>query len=391
MTHYLLRLSALLLIFVALLGCVEDREVLRVQTYDETELAVLQAELNIGADPISYQMEFPQHMLNRGLQPPPINNQAALLGRVLFYDTRLSKNGTVSCASCHDQQLAFSDKVAFSEGFNGELTKRNSIALAATANFSTSYDGTGTPDNSSVQFFWDERASSIAEQSTMTISDPIEMGKSPLALQEELRDVALYRILNRKAFGTEDIAFFHIVEALEEFCNSLASTGSRFDDQLNWMAQGAPHGKSPFSRQELHGQALFEQHCAGCHSTDMTISVATVGNNGLDSDHTDLGVGGITGKTSDMGVFKIPMLRNIAVTAPYMHDGRFATLSDVIDHYNEGMVHSFTLSALLMAGDGQPKHHFLTDEDKEALVTFLNTLTDETFLQDDRFSDPFKR
>ncbi len=382
---------ALVLLLLSLSACIEDRESVSVRTYTDTELAILSEKLHVDAQPVDYQLRFPKHMQELGLRPQEINNHLAMLGRVLFYDTRLSKTNEVSCASCHDQGLAFADDEAFSKGFAGSLTKRNSISLAATANFSTSYDASQTANGEGVFFFWDERAQTIVEQSSLTITDPIEMGLEPAELEQRLREDPMYSILAKRAFRSNELSFTQVLLALQEFCNSISSTNSKFDDLLNWRV-GHQVGSNPFTQQELLGRGLFIDHCSSCHSRDMTLSSKSIANNGLDLEYADKGVGAHRRVEAFDGFFKIPMLRNIAVTAPYMHDGRFATLEEVIDHYNTGIANHPNLSDDLKdPSTNAPKRNFLTEGDKQALTAFLHTLTDYEFLADERFSDPFKR
>ena len=171
-------LLSLLTLSLILSSCLKDEVNVQYTVYNEEDYTVLQQVLNIENDKIDYVVELPQHMTRLGMRSPNINNNKALLGRVLFYDKQLSKNLSVSCASCHKQELAFSDDKAFSEGFDGELTLRNSLALGSVANFESSYDGGSSLSGKTQQFFWDERAHSIQQQSSLTIEDNIEMGMS---------------------------------------------------------------------------------------------------------------------------------------------------------------------------------------------------------------------
>jgi cytochrome c peroxidase len=361
-----------------------------VKQYSDEELSVLSKELDLPAQYDDYSIQLAEHMQIFGAKTPKISLPKATLGRVLFYDTKLSRNETVSCASCHHQELAFSDDKALSVGFNGELTKRNSLALAAVANFESSYDEATSSASAPVLFFWDERAHSIAEQSELTLQDPVEMGMDLRELADRLQEVDYYQILFSKAYNSDLVTPERITEALQEFCNTFVSVNSRFDEQMNRMiVPGQP--STTWSPLEQRGEALYQQNCASCHSHNMTTPMKAVANNGLDLDYADKGVGERFGDPAQYGVFKVPFLRNIALTAPYMHDGRFATLEDVLDHYSEGIQAHPNLSAELRNPDGTPKRMNFSTEDKDALILFLESVTDQQLTTDPKFSDPFKR
>jgi cytochrome c peroxidase len=340
------------------------------------------------------------------MQAPEINDVKALLGRVLFYDTKLSQNNSVSCASCHKQELAFSDNVARSKGFNGELTKRNSQALAATANFQSSYgtvDGAGNSLSNgphsdilvgqfpSAGFFWDERAFSIAEQSRQTIQDNVEMGMDLGELTGKLAEVDYYQVLFRKAYGAPAVTEDRVLDALQEFVNSFVSAETRFDKGMN-QTHNPFVDFAQFSQQENMGKRLFNENCSTCHGTDMSNQAERVAHNGLEILNEDLGVGGVTMLEEDEGKFKIPFLRNIALTGPYMHDGRFGSLEEVVDHYSEGIVMHPNLDSRLRItlSEDLPIKMDFSDSEKAALVAFLRTLTDDTLPYESRFSDPFR-
>ncbi|MCB0639870.1 MAG: c-type cytochrome [Lewinella sp.] len=396
-TRALLTLAVLALLSTA---CLQDDSVVSYQHYSEQEFQVISQSLNLPVERDHYGVQMAEHMLRAGAQPPTLNDAKATLGRVLFYDTKLSQNNSVSCASCHHQDLAFSDNKALSEGFDGGLTKRNSLALAATANFSSSY-GDGGPNGGpvvdiigfpggSIGFFWDERAGTIAHQSSLTIEDPIEMGMNLNELTAKLAQEEYYRILFQKAYGDELVSADRITDALQEFVNSFVSVGSRFDEGLN-NVPSPQVSFANFTSQENLGKDLFQANCASCHGADMTFpSGMNMANNGLDLVYEDKGLGEHTGLEENFGIFKIPFLRNVALTGPYMHDGRFATLEEVVDHYSSGIQAHENLSPQLREVNGQPLRMNFTDEEKAALVAFLETLTDPGFAQDVRYSDPFR-
>ena len=370
-------------------GCLEDSIDYTVKNYSDEEYAVISQELNLPRQFDDYSIQLAPHMQAFGAKTPQVSFAKATLGRVLFYDTKLSQNETVSCASCHHQELAFSDDKAFSTGFNGQLTKRNSLALAAVANFESSYDESTSSAGQPVLFFWDERAHSIAQQSEITLQDPVEMGMDLQELALRLQSVDYYPILFRNAYNSDIVTPERITEALQEFCNTFVSVNSRFDRQMDRMVVD---GEAPnWSPLERRGQELFSINCTNCHGHDMTTPVKALANNGLDLNYADKGVGEHTGSSSDYGIFKIPFLRNIALTAPYMHDGRFTTLEEVIDHYSAGVQAHPNLSPELRNADGSPRKMQFTAEEKAALIAFLESVTDEQLTHDPKFSDPFKR
>jgi len=308
-----------------------------------------------------------------------IRNQGATLGRVLFYDTALSKNNTISCASCHSQEKSFSDSNRFSVGFEGGLTARNSMSLANARFYRNS------------RFFWDERAASLEEQVLMPIQDHIEMGLSISELEAKLSLRKRYKILFNRAFGDTIITRQRIARGLSQFVRSMVSYQSKYDVGL--AQTNNPRRPFPnFSSSENRGKQLFfspQTNCAQCHATAAFIG-DRARNNGLDLVLSDLGVGGVTGRNNDFGEFKVPSLRNIEMTAPFMHDGRFATLEQVIEHYNSGVQNNRNLDGRLRRGNGVRRLN-LSTTDKVALKDFLLTLTDVSFLTDEKFSSPFKK
>lgn len=368
-------------------SCIQDKVDVDVQYYTAEEYNVLKAALNLPDNVDEYNFS-----LSRGAAPA-ISNTKATLGRVLFYDTQLSRNNTVSCASCHKQELAFSDDKAKSLGFDGGSTKRNSLALGAVANFSTSYDGGNSfvGNGTNIGFLWDERAQSIHELSTIAITDPVEMGTNMGELPGKLSRQPHYEILFRKAYGDSQISAERITEALQEFVNSFVSVNSKFDKGIERQFTPTVNFTN-FTPVENLGKALFMTNCASCHGQDMTNPAMRVANNGLELNYADKGVGGVSNRSDEMGLFKVPFLRNVALTAPYMHDGRFATLEAVVEHYSSGIQMHPNLHPLLKQplNPDQPKRLNLSQQEKAALVAFLHTLTDEQFTKETRFSDPFK-
>ena len=297
----------------------------------------------------------------------PITNAGANLGRVLFYDKHLSANNTVSCGSYHIQRTGFGDPRTFSDGFEGKLTKRHAMALS-----NVRYYRGG-------RYFWDERAISLEMQTLMPIVNEVEMGSDLKTLPAKLSALNYYPPLFQWAFGTPEITTDRIAKALAQFLRSMVTYGSKYDQAA---VLGQTGFEKVFSHEELHGRAVFlASNCHFCHSTDVQTAIQAV-NNGLDADILDPGAG--------EGRFKVPSLRNIAVRQRFMHDGRFGSLDEVIEFYNSAVEPSPSLSPLLRAPDGTPKRLNLSEQDKADLKAFLETLTDEAFLTDSRFSDPFE-
>jgi cytochrome c peroxidase len=296
----------------------------------------------------------------------PITNAGATLGRVLFYDVRLSANNTVACASCHRQQFGFSDTARFSRGLHGEHPTRRTMALA-NARFYRSG-----------RFFWDERAATLEAQVLQPIQNRIEMGMSLDSLVMKLRATSFYTPLFGAAFGTPNITSDRIARALAQFVRALVSAESRFDSVF--MGNGPPDF-SRLTQQEQDGFRIFEQSgCGNCHRT-LAFFGDGARNTGLERDPVDAGAG--------LGRFKPPSLRNVAVRAPYMHDGRFSTLGQVVDFYDHGIVGNDWLDLRLRDADGDPRRLGLSPAERAALVAFLQTLTDQGFLHAPKFSDPF--
>jgi cytochrome c peroxidase len=377
--------SSLIVILILLFGsCTTSEEYFDITTATEQE--ILNQTLNLPESDFNYaDVILPPSFYDNNLMQEDntpnenrIRNQSATLGRVLFYDVSLSKNNTISCASCHVQEKSFTDPNRFSVGFEGGLTARNSMSLA-NARFYRNR-----------RFFWDERAASLEEQVLIPIQDHIEMGLTLDELEEKLGAKRKYKILFRRAFGDTIVNRQRISRGLAQFVRSMVSYQSKFDEGL--AQTNDPRRPFPnFTNSENRGKQLFfsrQTDCIQCHRTNAFIG-DRARNNGLDARLTDLGVGGVTNRANDFGEFKVPSLRNIEVTGPYMHDGRFATLEQVIEHYNSGIQNSPNLDGRLRRGNGVRRLN-LSNADKIALKDFLLTLTDPTFLTDEKFSSPFK-
>jgi cytochrome c peroxidase len=315
--------------------------------------------------------------------PPdnPITDGGATLGRALFYDKRLSANQTVSCSSCHQAEHGFSDPRRFSVGFDGRATGRNSMGLTNARYYLRQ------------NFFWDERAATLEEQVLLPIQDQLEMGMTLDLLVTRLAAEPFYLELFTSAFGSPAVTSGRISRALAQFVRSIVSANSKYD-------QGVPVNFANFTQQERDGRAIFQGPaggCATCHGSDNFVPGNTIFNNGLEYPYLDKGLGGVTGLTADEGFFKVPSLRNIALTAPYMHDGRFATLEQVVEFYNSGVVNHPNLSPQLRQPPGPPgspppppRRLNLGAAQKAALVAFLKTLTDTGVTTDPKFADPFR-
>lgn len=314
----------------------------------------------------------------------PITNEGATLGRVLFYDKNLSANGTISCASCHKQAKGFSDDAVLSVGFNGGHTRRHAMTL-----INSKYYARG-------RFFWDERASTLEEQVLEPFQDSVEMGMTLEQVVAAVQEQDFYPVLFENAFGSRDIDAERISRALAQFVRSIVSYSSKYDDGR--AVSNSPAVNFPnFTNEENLGKNLFFRSipngggsCFGCHTTEAFVSTNPgPQNNGLDLVSTDLGAGEVFNNPIFAGRFKTTTLRNIELTAPYMHDGRFATLEEVVEHYNSGIQGHPTLSPALKDNNGNPVRLNFTDVEKAALVAFLRTLTDHSIGSEEKWSDPF--
>ena len=327
----------------------------------------------------------------------PLTNHGATLGRVLFYDRQLSGNNTVACGSCHLQRAAFADPRRLSLGFKGGATRRNSMGLA---NIRYTHLKGRRPG-----FFWDERAATLETQALMPIADPVEMGMKLERLSPKLRKLPYYPPLFDAAFGSTRITKERIGRALAQFMRSMVSLDSRFDRAAD-AAKRRDGNFDGFTARENLGKSLFfegiggiaEFACAMCH-VPPTFNMDKASNIGLDRKGADAGLGALDRPTNDrftpsnFGKFKAPSLRNVELTAPYMHDGRFTTLARVIEHYSRGVhPHANLGLAFEKTSTGKPTSGFgFTRPQQAALVAFLKTLTDRKFTAAPRFSDPFIR
>ena len=307
-----------------------------------------------------------------------VTDAGSTLGRVLFYDKKLSMDETISCGTCHKQEFSFADGLAVSEGIMGTMTTRNSLHINDLA------------WRASSELFWDGRHTILEDMVIDPIINPDELGLDIVDLIERLETTDYYEDLFIDAFDTPAITEERIADAISQFIRSIASFNSKFD-------KGIQEGFTNFTSSEQAGHQLFEQDCAFCHSaphfgSNEFFGIISGGNftNGLDSVSSDPGMGGWTNDPFFDGVFKTPTLRNIEVTHPYMHDGRFETLEEVVDFYSEGLQPHPNSFFNGWNGQGNSFIGFeYTDDEKADLVNFMKTLTDQTTLTDHKWSDPF--
>jgi cytochrome c peroxidase len=329
-----------------------------------------------------YNLQAPYYFGSQVAAPGnPLTVEGVYLGRMLFYEKKLSGNNTMSCGSCHKQKFAFADSSAFSTGIDGLQGTRNAMALSNLA--------------WQKKFFWDGRANSIEEQALGPIQNPVEMHQTLTSAIQKLQNTPTYPPLFKAAFGTEVIDATLISMAIAQFERTLISSRSRYD-------QFRSGDQSALTAQEQNGYLLFTTHpvpssniyganCSDCHSEDLQTN-NTFQNNGIDSVFTDLGLEAITKKSSDSAKFKVPSLRNIALTPPYMHDGRFNNLQQVLQQYNAHVSTKAPLfSPIMGASNTQGGFQLdLTQQQIDDVIAFLNTLTDTQFITDTTFSDPNK-
>lgn len=307
----------------------------------------------------------------------PLTEEGVALGRMLFYEKKLSADGSISCGSCHQQSKAFTDGLALARGVNGQVHTRNSMALM---NMAWAQD-----------FTWDGAQTQLEQQARVPLENPVEMHQSLAASTAKLQQTSNYPHLFGKAFGSSKITEDNILKALAQFERTLISSNSKYDKYLRNEVQLSVDEQQGLILMGHATAAVRGAECLHCHDTPLFVGPShTFFNNGLDlPPFKDPGRGGITGVDFEKGMFKAPSLRNIALTGPYMHDGRFQTLREVLDQYSDHVKRSPNLDPQLVNSPNHPSGNIrLTDLEKQRLIAFLNTLTDTSFTTDPRFSDP---
>jgi cytochrome c peroxidase len=364
--HMQLRYLLLFSLFTTLLlvACADDDgPVGELPVYDDTPYV-----LSYGSFPVPRLPEDNQ-----------LTEQKVLLGRMLFHETMLSKDGSQACASCHLQADGFSDSNRFSVGVEGLRGNRQAMPV-----FNMAWHTN--------EFFWDGRATLLRDQALMPIQDPLEMNETLENVITKLSGSKMYRDQFVRAYDDEEITEEKMGLALEQFMLSIVSNQSKYDRYLA--------GEVALSDSEERGRVLFEMEynpffpefsgadCTHCHG-GKNFENDQYMNNGLDTDaaFTDLGRENVTQSASDRAKFKVPSLRNVGITAPYMHDGRFQTLEQVVNHYNQGIRSSSTVDPTVE--NTRESGLFLTPQDKTDLVNFLHTLTDEVMMNEPAYQSPF--
>lgn len=324
------------------------------------------------ATPVS--LEVPP-LFEENILPPvipgdnPLTEEGIALGKKLFFDPILSANNTQACADCHRPENAFTDPRQFSFGIDGSIGTRNSMPLH---NLAWNYNQ---------KFFWDGRANSLEAQILEPVINPIEMDNTWPNAVASLKNDDEYPLLFEQAFGTSNIDSTLVSKAIAQFVRTLVSSNSKFDKYLL--------GEAELSPAEARGLDIFLDEsrgdCFHCHGNPLNPlwTDNIFHNNGLDAFPEDKGLGLVTGDPRDDGKFKSPTLRDLAYTAPYMHDGRFETLDEVINHYSEGLVYSETIDPLMKkVAEGGVQ---LSAEEKADLKAFLLSLSDPSFINNPDF------
>lgn len=298
-------------------------------------------------------------------------NQKVILGRVLFYDKQLSFNNNIACGTCHKQDFGFADNIKLHRGIWGTELGRNTLSVSGEANL----------------LFWDGRAQSLSDLVLRPIANHQEMLQDLSVLPEKLKKMTYYNQLFKNAFGDSTITIDRIGSALSFFCRAIQANNSKINKMFL-----AGNNTSLLSSEEKSGYDIFngKGRCATCHSFGSVSSYNSAFHNiGLDIVYKDGGLSNISNREEDKGVFKTPNLTNVELTAPYMHDGRYSTLEEVVEFYNSQIQAHPNLSEILKDNAGNPVRLLLTEQEKRDLVKFLKTFTDPVLKTDPRFSDPF--
>lgn len=367
---YKISAVAFVLLLVGLIGACE-KDVPDAPGVDRGDLT------HVPYDPVPYSLDIPQNYPQMLIPSQnPLTREGIQLGRKLFYDPIMSRDSTVSCGSCHFQSLSFKDPNGISIGVDGRSGRRTSMNL-----INVGYN-TRT-------LFWDGRTTTLEDQVTHPLEDPNELDHNWVDLEKQLQRHQDYPVLFRKAFGigsADEINRELVSKAIAQFERTLISTGStRYDQALR--------GEISLTEDELAGYLMFvdavpdlpDAECGHCHAEPL-FTTFEFKNNGLENidnleDFPDKGRGEVTGVVQDNGKFKTPTLFNAAISPPYMHDGRFQTLEEVMDHYNSGGHRQPNTDPLI-------RPLGLTEKQKQQVIAFVKTLTDTAFLNHPELSNP---
>lgn len=293
-----------------------------------------------------------------------ISKEGFLLGRKLFYDPILSLDNSISCNNCHIQGVGFADSQQhpFSIGVDNEIGMRNALPLMNLAFYQ--------------EYFWDGGVTHLDFVPVNAIESPVEMKETMANAVLKLNQSEAYKSLFKQAYGIDEITSPYLLQSLSDFMNRMVSANSKYD-------QGYFTGFGNFTADEKAGKLLFEANCTSCHN-GVLFTDQSYRNNGISTTFLDEGRARITENNADIGKFRVPTLRNIEKTAPYMHNASFKTLEEVLEHYASGVQKSVTLDASLIKEDSTYGIN-LSKEEQALIITFLKTLTDESFLQNALF------
>jgi cytochrome c peroxidase len=314
---------------------------------------------------LSLPSNFPEPVYD--LTVNPLTEEGVALGKMLFYDQQLSRNNSISCGFCHMQPAGFTHHGHdLSHGIDDKLGRRNSLPVQNLIWYKT--------------FFWDGGVHNLDLVPLNAIGNPVEMDEEPEHILTKLQAQDKYKVQFEAAFGTEEITGTRFLQALSQFMATMISANSKYDKYVR-------NEGIELTQEELEGHELFKQKCASCHATDL-FTDQTFRNNGFSSASDllkDLGREEITLNPEDRGKFKVPSLRNVEYTAPYMHNGKLNSLKQVLDFYASGVQVSPTLDTIMSANT--PAGIPLNEDEKKKIIAFLTTLTDEQFLTDRRFAE----
>ncbi len=400
---------AILFLFIVQ-SCSKEQPLTAVEVISEELLLKDAAAQYIHIFPYSYEQKLPKYLEAIGYQTREVDDKKVALGRVLFYDKNLSSDRTISCASCHKQELAFGDDAVFSQGVEGRRSTRHSMALGNVALFDahyTSFDFKAAPG-----LLWDGRAANVGNQAPMAFTNPHEMNMTMDGVVDRVKEMPYYPYFFSNAYGDQDVTASRITDCIQAFVGSMGAANSKLDVALEGVGgnlnvsvstkqtiinsyEGSDTVNSlviplkNFTTGEMRGKDIFIAKCTKCHSPLRPVQEVFMACNGLDTEYADNGLGALTGRAADNGVFKSPSLRNIELTAPYMHDGRFKTLEEVVDFYSTGIQPHANLHPMFITpSDGVVRMNFTTEQ-KANLVAFLKTFTDPNIQTNVRFSNPF--